>query len=509
MSNPRGVEMTMQVDVERKSGSRITMTITVEPEKVKERAEQLFQKYARRVSVPGFRPGKAPRALVESRIDQSALLHDAIDDLIEITYKEALQQENLQPLEQGKVTDTNVGEDMSFTYQVELSVFPEVKLPDYSEIVVRHTATEVTDELVDSQIERYRESGIDYVEMPEAIIENGDFVTIDYTMQVDGEPYPEGDMTGYPLEVGSDTFFPELNEALLGVKPGDTTTITTTYAEDYSNAELAGKTATFQVVVRSVRRKVLPELDDAWVISISDGAMQTVDELREEVRQRLIQDAKRMDRDHVRSEILSQLAAKTELEVPATLVEEEYEHLMEELEHRLGHERISMEEYARNTGRTVADLENEQQVMARDVVRRTMIMQEIARREKINVSEQEIDIRLMLESYERGERSIDKIKRDLPKLRREMEKTGQLARLANHIFQDKILSFLQKEADVVVEGWPDEDELADDYDEEAGSDEEEVMIEAEPSESAEQAGEDAAESGGEVAGEMGENEPPA
>jgi trigger factor len=448
----------MQVDVERQPGSRITLTITVEPEKVKERTEQLFQKYARRVSVPGFRPGKAPRALVESRIDRSALLHDAIDDIIEITYKEALQEENLQPLEQGKVKDINVGEDMSLTYQVELSVFPEVKLPDLAELVVRHVATEVTDELVESQLQRLRESGVDYVEMSETGIENGDFVTIDYTMQVDGEPYPEGDMTGYPLEVGSDTFFPELNEALLNLKTGDTTTITTTYAEDYSNPELAGKTAAFEVAVRSVRRQVLPELDDAWAGLVSNGAILTVDELREQMQKRLEQDAERMDRDHVRSVLLNQLVEKTELEVPATLVEEEYEHLMEELEHRLAHQRISMEEYARNMGQTVADLENEQQLMARDVVRRSMILQEIARRENIHVTEEELNTMVMVNSFSQGGQSVEKIERDLPKLRKEMEKSGQLDRLTNHIFREKILSFLQEHADVEVEGWPKETE---------------------------------------------------
>lgn|GEM_PF-1035735 len=508
----------MQVEIERQSGSRITVTITVEPEKVKERREQLFQKYARHASVPGFRPGKAPRILVESRIDQSALMQNVIDDVIENTYKEALREKNLQPLEQGKIKDMKVGEDMSLTFQVELSVFPEVKLPDYSEIIVRYTATEVTDEMVEAQIERYRENSIDYLEMPDVEIENGDFVTLDYTAKMDGEPYPEGDMAGYPLEVGADTLFPELNEALIGMKAGETTTITATYDDNYSNSDLAGKTVEYMVVVRGVRRKVLPELDDVWVVSISDGVMQTVDELRGEVRNRLERDARRMDRDHVRSEILNQLSAKSEVEAPSTLIEEEYERLMEELEHRLAHERLTMEQYARDTGRSVAELENEQQIMARDMVRRSMILQEIVRREHITVNEKEIDTSVMINSLTQGGRSVEQVERDLPKLRKEMEKTGQLDNLVNHLLTQKVISFVQEHADVVVEGWPDEDEAADEIDDEAAEEyaeeaadefDEEEIIEEEPSASEEQAGEDAAESGGAEAGESTGNETPA
>ena len=240
----------MQVEVERRPGSQVALTITVEPEQVTEQVEQLMRQYARKVTVPGFRPGKAPRALVESRIDRNAVVQDAIEQVIDTTYREALKQENLEPIERGDVKDLQTAPDMTVTYQVIVSVRPEVKLPEYKEIVVRHTATKVTDEQVDAEIDHLREQGTDFSEMPDAPIEKGDFVTIDYTMQIDGQPYPEGDTTGYPLEVGNDTFFPELNEALIGNKVGERATVTTSYPDDYSNKDLAGKTATYTVVVQ-------------------------------------------------------------------------------------------------------------------------------------------------------------------------------------------------------------------------------------------------------------------
>ena len=444
----------MQVEVERRSGSQVTLTVTVEAERVRERIEQLFQKYARRVSVPGFRPGKAPRSMVESRIDRKALMQDAIDDLINDTFKEALLEEHLEPLERGEVKDAQMAEDSSLTYQVELTVRPEVKLSDYKELVVRHTATPVTDELVESQIERLRESGATFAEITDNGIEQNDLVTIDYTMRVDGELYPEGGATGYPLQVGSDTFFPELNEALPGLKTGDTTTISVSYPEAYSTPELAGKTATFEIVICGVRRRMLPELDVAWVTAISEGDLQTVDELCAQVRKRLEQDAERMDRDHVRSEILSQLVAKSELDVPAALAEEQYGHLMEDLEHQLAHEHMSMEDYARSLSKTVVDVENEQQIFARDIVRRTMIMQEIARRENLYVTDEEIDSMVMVWNFNQDGQSVEKLKRDLPRLRKEMDKSGELQSLVSRLWREKVLSFLEEHADVEIEGRP-------------------------------------------------------
>ncbi len=442
----------MQVAVERRPGSQVVLTVTVEPEQVKERAEQLFQKYARRVSIPGFRPGKAPRALVEGRIDQQALMQDAIDGVIDATYKAALREQNLEPMERGEVQDLQVGEDTSVTYQVLVTVRPEVTLPPYDELHVQHTPTAVTEEQVDAEIQRLLDRGAEATPITDSGIEAGDYVTIDYTMQVDGQPYPEGDTTGYPLEVGADTFFPELNDALLGVQAGDATTVTTTYAEDYTNAELAGKTAAFAITVKTVFRRVKPALEDAWVTNVSNGALHTVEELRGHFRKQLEDLAAQMDRDHVRSELMSQLMERAEIDVPASLAEEEYEHLMEELEQELSHQHLSLEEYARRQERRVADIENEQQMLARDLVRRSLVLQAIARKEGIVVTDEDLDALVMMEAYSRGEESLDKVRRNLKAMRRELEKSGQLDRLASRLFREKILTFLETHADVQMGG---------------------------------------------------------
>lgn len=429
----------MQVAVERRPGSQVALTITVEPAVLEQRMEELFQRHARRVTIPGFRPGKAPRKMLEERIPRSALLQDAIEDVIDATYKQALTEQELQPLERGEIEDVKTAEDLTLTYVVRVSVRPEVTLADYSKLVVKHTPTQVADDQVEAEIERLRERTSDFSEVTDEGIETGDYVTIDYTMTVDGEAYPEGDTTGYPLEVGSDTFFPELNEGLLELKQGETKTISHSYPEDYTNADLAGKTAEFAVTVQQVRRMRKPEATDAWAQMISQGSIENVEQLRERLQHNLQVMAQQADQDAIRGQLVSQVVEQSQLEIPDTLVEEEYEHLMHDLEHRLSQERMGLEEYAEMINRSVEDIKNEQMLLARDLVRRSLVLQEIARRERIVVSDE--DINALLAGAAPGES-------DVRKVRKELEKSGRLDQLMSRIFHEKVLSFLQSHADV-------------------------------------------------------------
>lgn len=434
----------MQVTIERQPGSKVMLTVVVEPAVMQEQMDKLFNKHARRVNVPGFRPGKAPRHMIEERLNRAALFQDAIEATIDVTYKQALIEQDIDPLERGEIVDVNPAEDNTLTYTVAVPVRPEVTLPDLSTIKVTKTVTQVTDAQVDTEIERLRERSAEFAEVTDSGIETGDYVTVDYTMTLDGEPYPDGDTTGYPLEVGSDTFFPELNDGLLGVQPEATTSVTTTYPSDYSNADLAGKTATFDITVQQVRRVIKPEVTDAWVEMISQEQLHTVEELRERVKMNLQVMASQGDHDGVRSALLRQVVDQSKLELPDTLVDEQYEHLMADLETRAGERHLSLEDLAEALGKTMADLENDQLLLARDSVRRSLVLQEIARRENLLITQDELTAVINQSAPDA---------RAAKKLRADLEKSGQLDHLASQLFHEKVLTFLESQAEVVtVEG---------------------------------------------------------
>ena len=443
----------MQVEVEHRPGSTVALTVTIAPEEVKARMEQLFQKYARRVTVPGFRPGKAPRKMVEDRVDQAALAQDAIESVINSSYKEVLREQQLEPLAQGEMEDMQTGEDLSVKYVVVIPVRPEVTLPPFEDLKVEHAATLVTDEQVDGEIDRWRDRTADLAETDEPI-ETGDYATVDYAMTLDGEPYPDGSTEGYPLEVGADKFFPELNEELLGKKQGETFTFETCYPADYSNADLAGKTVSYTVTVQSVRRRQRPEATDAWAALVTSGEIGTIAELRERLRERLEKMAADMDRDAIRNELMRQLLEQVTVELPEALIEDEYLALAEDLEHRLSHERMTLDDYVEMTHRSHEDIEQEQRVMARDVVRRSLVMQQIARQEKLAVTDEEVDAIAMMEGYARGDESPEKVRKNVKKLRKELEESGRLDRMISYLFREKVYTFLESKAQIHISGLP-------------------------------------------------------
>ncbi|OPZ85935.1 MAG: Trigger factor [bacterium ADurb.Bin429] len=441
----------MQVALERRPGSIAALTVTIEPVEIAARVEQLFQKYARRVNIPGFRPGKAPRRLLEERISPDSLRMEAVESLIDVHYKAALAQLELEPLERGEIEDLNMNDDGSVTFVAIVTIRPQVTLPDYSAITITHEATTVSDEQVAAQIEQYREHTAEYADVEDGI-QTGDYVTVDYTMTVDGQPYPEGDASGYPLEVGTDTFFPQLNDGLIGVKAGETATLAVDYPTDYSNADLAGKHADFTVTVLQVRRRTVPEATDAWAQMVTGGQAQNMDELREIVSQNMTRSADESDREAVRADLIRQLVEGSELELPEFMVDEEYEHLMEQLRHQLSHDHMSMEDYANMMGATVASIEQERRVLARDYVRRSLVLQEVARREDISIADEELDMLVRMVAMSSGQAPNEMSRSALRRMRKELEESGHLNHLASRLFHEKVLSLLESKATITVAG---------------------------------------------------------
>lgn len=441
----------MQASVEYRPGSVAALTITLEPADIAARIERLFQQHAQRVRIPGFRPGKAPRRLLEERINPESLRMEAIEELIDINYKASLIEQELSPLERGEIEDLTPNDDGSVKFVVVVTVRPKVTLPDYEILAVSHDVTHVTDEQVEAQIADFREHSADYQDVTDEGIQTGDYVTIDYTMTVNGQSYPEGDATGYPLEVGTDTFFPELNEGLLGKIAGETAPLAVTYAKDYSNPDLAGKTAEFAITVQQVRRRVIPEADDAWAQFVTGGQAQTLSDLRDIVRENLRRSAAESDKETVRAALASQLVEGSTLDLPEVMVEEEYEHLMQRLQHELSHQhRLTLEDYANMTDTSVETLQNERRILARDFVRRSLVLQEVARRENLTVNDDELDMLVRMVAMSSGESKGELSKKELARQRKELEKSGQMDHLASRLLQEKIYGFLESKARITL-----------------------------------------------------------
>ena len=287
-----------------------------------------------------------------------------------------------------------------------------------------------------------RERLSEYQEITDTGIEKDDYVTIDYSMKINGKIIPMAQVAGYPLEVGTDTLFSELNEALLGLKVGETTTIDKKYPADYSDDHLAGNDVSYQVTIQQIRRKIKPEANDEWANSVTQGAVETMEELRSRVKENLQSAAAQSDREAVRNQMVRKLVEGSTLELPETLLEEEYEHLIAQFESELLQSRRSLEEYLEENSMTEEQYQSSQRILAKDMVRRSLVLQEVASQESLFVTQQEIDNTL---------RQLDN-NISIKEMRKELEKSGHLDSLASRIFHEKVLSFLESKVNIIIEG---------------------------------------------------------
>ena len=283
MSTPAKPALDVEVEVDRREGGQVEVKVRVPPEPVAAVRERVIRAFGRRVTIPGFRKGKAPRPILERSIDPEFLKQQIIDALVPDAYDAALEKEGLHPLDRAQVEEPDLAEDGALTFSATLTLRPEIELGEYSGLKATRRISPVTEVQVDAELDRLRARSAQYVDLPpEATIEKGDLAVIDYEMSVDGEKREEDSAIGYPLEVGADDLFPQLNDVLPGARTGETRALEIDYPDDHVNKSVAGKKATFSVVVQQARRRQLPELNDDFAKQVSD--LETMAALRDRVR---------------------------------------------------------------------------------------------------------------------------------------------------------------------------------------------------------------------------------
>ena len=386
----------MNVEVSRLPESRVTLKIELSPDEVDGALDRTYKQLVHRVNIPGFRKGKAPRPVVERMIGTEAFLHEATDEAVRWGYRKAIDQENLTPIE-GADVDTpgdahaHVHPGESFTFEATVAVKPEVELPDYHTIRVERPAVEVTDDEVDSLMDEIRERNatLEPVSRPAQI---GDVVTMNVVARVGGEEVINEENADFPLreeDEDSESVFPGLSAELEGVKPGDIKETILSLPENYANEEWAGKTMFARVLVQEVKRKVLPELNDEFAQSVSQ--YETMDELRGTLRDNLTAERRMEADEQLVRDAVEALTTRTFVEIPPTLVNEELDRMIEDLERAFGRQQYSFEMYLQATGQTEEQLRQEMREGATDNVKRSLVLGALADAEKIDVSNREID----------------------------------------------------------------------------------------------------------------------
>ena len=390
----------MNVTVERVE-NEATLKITAPAAEVNAGYKKAVQKIADQANSPGFRKGKAPRAIIEMHYGKEAVKQEAFEIVANKAYSEALNQEKLIPVSDPKVEESTFeeGKDMELTIKVTLK--PEPELGEYKGLHVEKKEVEVTDEQVDAQIKDMMGRDAKMVVAEEgAVIEKGDFAIIDFAGTVDGEPFSGGEGKGYPLEVGSNSFIPGFEDQLVGLSKGDSTDVEVTFPEDYFVKDLAGKEAIFKVNIQDVKRKELPELNDEYVASKTE--FKTVEDLRANYKERMQKAAEANAKAEYEHELIDLAVANAKFSVPEIMIEDKISQMVEEMKMSLESRKMSLDMYMQYTGLDMAKIRENQRPVAEENVKTDLVLDAIAKAEDIQVDMADVDAEIAAISAQHG-----------------------------------------------------------------------------------------------------------
>lgn len=379
----------MKTQIEKLPHSRVALEIEIEPERVEEALDQAYRRIVRRIDVPGFRRGKAPRAIVERRVGREYLLHEALDDLFPAVFSQAVEETGISPLGTPTFDWEDEKKGSPLILKAEVDVKPDVQLGEYRGLKAEKLIEEITDAHVDDVLAGYQRRLTQLVE-PEGrdAAEMGDIAVIDFDGLIDGEPFQGGAARDYMLELGSETFPPGFEEQIVGMKVGEERTVTITFPEEGYPLNLQGKEAVFQVTLKELKVKHIPPIDDE--LAKEAGEADTLEEWRAQIRERLEKQAMEEATARLRNELVQQAVEGAELELPRTLVNAELQVLLDQLAYSLAMQGFSLESYLEGSGRSMKDVLDELRPRAERRVRTYLVLEAIAAQESLNPTEEEI-----------------------------------------------------------------------------------------------------------------------
>ena len=391
-----------------KENNRAKFTMEFTAEEFEAAVVKAYQDSKDKFNIDGFRKGKAPRSIIEKHFGEGVFFEDAINNLFQTAYPEALNELDLEVIDSPQADFSEIGKGKPLTVTIDVAVYPVVEVKDYKGIEVEQVDPEVTEEDVDRDIEamRKRNSRMVVADRP---VENGDTVILDYAGFVGDEQFQGGTAENQELKIGSGMFIPGFEEQLIGVKAGESKDVVVTFPEEYQAKELAGKEATFKCKVHEVKFEELPELDDEFAKDVSE--FDTLTELRDDARARILESVKLQCENEAKDKVIAQVYENNKIEAPATMVADEMERMIQELEQQMRYQGLNIQQYLQFTGSTLDDFRNEIKPEAEKRVATRIVLRSIGDVENVEVTDEDLDKELqrMSEAYNTDPENIKKM----------------------------------------------------------------------------------------------------
>jgi len=432
----------MKVTTEKLGQSKVQLTIEIPEEQFEESLQRAYKTVVQKITVPGFRKGKAPRKVLESMYGKEILLEDALQDAVPRACSEAIEaaQDEYTAVSSPEydIVSAKIGKPIVFKATFEIK--PEVALGEYKGIKLEKTAVEVAKEAIDTEIRKMQQRYAKLIVVEDEAAQEGDTVTIDFEGKIDEVPFEGGKGENYPLELGSHTFIPGFEDQLIGVKTGETKDITVTFPTEYPAENLAGKDAVFTVTVKEIKRKELAPLDDEFAKDVSE--FDSMQELRNDIANKLKEAAEKKAENQLRLAAVKKVSENTQVEIPQAMIDNRVNQMINDFAYHLATQGITLEKYLEGTNTKIEDIKAYYEGEARSTVKADLVLEAVAKAEGIKATAEDVEkqIKRMAEQY----------KQEPEKIREALEKQGQLSGLEFGIMLDKAVDFVVEHAKVEI-----------------------------------------------------------
>lgn len=396
----------MNVKSVEKENGKAKVVVEIDKAEFEQALNKAYAKCRKDIMLPGFRKGKAPRKMVESMYGATVFYEDAVNEIFPDIYTKAIVEQELKAVGSPSVSNMDTPDEGGVVLTIETELYPEVTLGQYKGLEVPKHEVKVEESEVDAEVGRMAERNA-RIETVDRAAANGDTVVIDFEGFVDDQPFQGGKAEDYSLTLGSGSFIPGFEDALVGAVAGEERDVNVTFPEDYSAKELAGKPAVFKCKVHEVKESIKPELDDEFAKDVSE--FDTLDALKDDIRTRFTKSRTEQNERAFESAAVQMAAANMTCNIPACMIDEQVDHQIEQFAYQLQSQGMKMEDYVKMVGGDLSSLRASMRPMAEQTVRSDILLSEIAHAENLEVTDEEVEeeLKKLAEQYQM---ELDKVK---------------------------------------------------------------------------------------------------
>lgn len=422
----------MKINNKKLENAIVELTVAFDSEEWKATQEKALDKLAKNVKIDGFRPGKAPAAMVRARVSKASVLEEATDMILQTKFVEILTEANVEPVAQPALSVQKVDAD-ELEVQILVPVKPQVELGEYKGLEVKKGRVTVTKKEIEEQLANYQTQFAELTVKEGGKVAKGDTAVIDFEGFVDGVAFEGGKGENYPLEIGSGSFIPGFEDQVIGMTVDKEQDIVVTFPEDYVAADLAGKEATFKVTVHEIKEKHLPEIDDELAKDVNIDGVETLDQLKDHIKANIKTRKESENENKFMDDLYKAIVASSKVEDSDALLEQEQGLMLQEVEQNLQRQGLNFEVYQQFTGKSKDDIKEDIKPQAEERVKLNAILAAIIEEEKLAVSDEELETELktIAEYYQK---ELDEVKKIFE---------GNMSRIENDLLTRKAVDLVK------------------------------------------------------------------